>query len=203
MHTQPLIVAATQAEIASSIPTLEEHGIPYIITGVGMVATAHSLTRTLSKASFPYVLNVGIAGSFTKELDIGAVVEITKDSFSELGAEDHDVFRSIEELGFGRSSWENMPMEGIATGLPKVAGISVNTVHGNVSSIVQLQQRHIGVQTESMEGAAIFYVCAAEHIPCMQVRGISNYVEPRDKSTWNIPLAVQNLNNWLLSFLGL
>ncbi|HMR19054.1 MAG TPA: futalosine hydrolase [Sphingobacterium sp.] len=203
MHTQPLIVAATHTEIAPSIPTLDKHHIPYLITGVGMVATTYSLTRTLVKASFPYILNVGIAGSFVKDMEVGSLIEVRRDTFSELGAEDHDDFRSIEELGFGISSWENIPVDGVETGLRQAQSISVNAVHGNVNSITQLLQRHPDVHAESMEGAAVFYVCTAENIPCLQVRAISNYVEARDKNMWNIPLAVQNLNSWLLGFLGL
>jgi futalosine hydrolase len=40
-----------------------------------------------------------------------------------------------------------------------------------------------------------------ENIPFLQLRTISNYVEVRDKSKWNIPLAVTNLNNTLLALL--
>jgi futalosine hydrolase len=35
-------------------------------------------------------------------------------------------------------------------------------------------------------------------IPCIQLRSISNYVEPRNRSNWNIPLAIKALNDYLL-----
>src|SRR5690606_23292382 len=57
------------------------------------------------------------------------------------------------------------------------------------------------VALESMEGAAVFYACAQEELPCIQVRAISNYVEQRDKSSWKIDLAITNLNNWLQKFI--
>lgn len=202
MHTGPMVVAATHAEIAPSIPVLEKHNIPYLITGVGMVATAHGLTRALCAHSVTYILNVGIAGSFSKELELGSLVEVARDSLVELGAEDRGQFRTIEELGFGRSCWNAHSVNGLDTGLTKVDGITVNTVHGNKESIEQILTRYPGIMTESMEGAAVFYVCAEEEMPCLQVRAISNYVEPRDRNRWNIPLAVQNLNAWLMEFLS-
>jgi futalosine hydrolase len=52
-----------------------------------------------------------------------------------------------------------------------------------------------------MEGAAFHYVCLLEKAPFAQVRAISNYVETRDKSKWQIPTAIQSLNQWAISFL--
>jgi futalosine hydrolase len=52
-----------------------------------------------------------------------------------------------------------------------------------------------------MEGAAVLYSCEQTGIPCLQVRSISNYVEPRSKESWKIDLAVKNLNDWAIRFL--
>ncbi|MDB4583087.1 hypothetical protein N9164_08040, partial [Draconibacterium sp.] len=51
---------------------------------------------------------------------------------------------------------------------------------------------------ESMEGAAVFYVCNWLGVSCYQIRAISNFVEPRDSSKWNIPLALENLKEAIL-----
>ena len=45
-----------------------------------------------------------------------------------------------------------------------------------------------------MEGAACFMVCEKFNIPCMQIRAISNKVEKRNKTIWDMPLAIKNLN---------
>lgn len=203
LHTKPLVVAATRAEIALSIPLLDAQQIPYVITGVGMVATAYALTKALHRCTPPYILNLGIAGSLSDELPIGSVVEIVQDTFFELGAENEDDFIPLEQLGFGASSWANLSSGHIHTALDKVEGITVNKVHGHKRAIQQVQQRLPYARTESMEGAAVFYVSNEENIPCIQVRSISNFVGPRDKSTWNIPLAIQNLHEWLSDFLKL
>lgn len=202
MHGTPLVVAATRAEIEPTIPLLDRLGIPYLITGVGMVATSYSLARALGSRRFTYVLNVGIAGSFDPDTALGTLLEVVGDSFAELGAEDNYAFLSIADLGFGESKWTARPPEDITVNLPKVSGITVNTVHGCDSSISAVRKRHPEVVTESMEGAAVFYVCTMEKVPCIQVRAISNYVEVRNRERWNIPLAIKQLNDWLSNFLA-
>ena len=54
---------------------------------------------------------------------------------------------------------------------------------------------------ESMEGAATFYVAKQENTPVIQIRSISNLVEKRNKMNWNTPLAIKNLNQWLIQFI--
>lgn len=201
-----LVVAATQAEIA---PTLAHFGIAsnnfietenfdLLITGVSMVATAFSLGKQLSN-QYNLVLNVGIAGSFDRDIALGEVVNITHDTFAELGTEDHDDFITLPQLGFGENTFFSSAET--ALNLKKVKGITVNKVHGNAQSIEKTIQLH-QPQTESMEGAAVFYACQQLNIPAMQIRSISNYVEPRNRESWQIGLAVKNLNDWLIEFIN-
>jgi len=201
-----LVVAATQAEIA---PTLAHFGIAsnsfietknfdVLITGVGMVATAFSLGQKLSN-QYQLVLNVGIAGSFDRKISLGEVVNITHDTFAELGAEDHDNFITLSQLGFGENAFSSTTETALS--LKKVKGITVNRVHGNAQSIEKTIQIH-QPEIESMEGAAIFYACQQLNIPALQIRSISNYVEPRNRESWQIGLAVKNLNDWLIDFIN-
>jgi futalosine hydrolase len=48
-----------------------------------------------------------------------------------------------------------------------------------------------------MEGATFFYICAWENIPFLAVRAISNRVETRNLSNWNIKIALDNLSEKL------
>jgi len=52
-----------------------------------------------------------------------------------------------------------------------------------------------------MEGAAVLYCCEQLGIPCLQIRSVSNYVEPRNRNNWEIALAISNLNKWAIEFL--
>jgi futalosine hydrolase len=204
-----LLVAATWFEIKNILKHydlapanyLETPGFDVLITGVGMTATAFALGRTLSESKYKQVLNLGIAGSFRPELAPGTLVQVCTDTFSELGAEDHEQFLPIEALGFGESRYTATPAEQpIVPTLPKATAITVNKVHGHQPSIDAITAR-LAPDVESMEGAAVFYCCNQLNISCMQVRAISNFVEPRNREHWKIDLAIENLNNWAIRFL--
>jgi len=52
-----------------------------------------------------------------------------------------------------------------------------------------------------MEGAAVALMAARYGIECLELRGISNQVEDRDRTRWNINLAVANSQRFLEKFL--
>ena len=98
----------------------------------------------------------------------GDVVHVVSDRIAELGAEDGDGFcrltrsasRTRSRSG-ARHEFVNDRPAGASRrcdGLPKVRGITVNTVHGNERSIAAVRQR-FSPQVESMEGAAFMYAC--------------------------------------------
>ncbi|MFI5451690.1 futalosine hydrolase [Pedobacter sp. UC225_61] len=200
-----LVVAATKAELGKvfehfNLPDknfVQQDKFDILITGVGMTATAFALGRHLNSI-YNLVVNVGIAGSFDKNIPLGSLLNINTDTFSELGAENHDEFITIDELGFGNNTFKATYQ---IVDLPIAKGITVNKVHGNANSIAKIEQK-FNPQTESMEGAVVFYGCNTLQIPCAQVRSISNYVEPRNKENWQMGLAIKNLNDWLIDFIN-
>lgn len=202
-----LIVAATIAEIAPTLAHfnltetsfIETDKFDVIVTGVGMVATAFCLGQALNNTKYNLVLNVGIAGSFNTAIALGNLVEVTEDVFAELGAEDHENFIALPDLKFGENTFKST-FE-LQLDLQKVKAITVNKVHGSAQSIKNIQLL-FNPEIESMEGAAAFYACNNLNIPVVQVRAISNYVEPRNRENWQIGLAVKNLNTWLIKFLN-
>jgi len=208
-----LVVAATELEVLSLKSQVETqkskkdsrlkiHDFELLITGVGMVATAFALGKHLANHQYDLVINLGIAGSFDRSIELGEVVEIIEDSFSELGAEDDKNFITIDQMGFGESNFK--PSARLydfgLTHIRQVTAITVNTVHGNESSIKSLTSR-IQPQLESMEGAAFFYACKQVGVPCLQIRAVSNYVEKRNRDAWQIGLAIKNLNSFAAEFL--
>lgn len=199
-----LIVAATQMELKMfyehfNFPKrnfVPSEKFDLLITGVGMVATAFALGKYLT-ANYDFVLNVGIGGSFNKLYPLGTLVEINKDIFNELGAQDGESFISIDEMGFGKSTYFSKHQ--LALNLPIVSALTCNTVTGNdttAQSLIQQYQPTI----ESMEGAAVFFAAQQLGVNCVQVRAISNYVEKRNRQNWKIDLALDHLNRWLIQF---
>ena len=210
-----LIVAATKKEIEPFILSIKiiesindtyyygefnSHEITISITGIGMVATSYFTTKALSK-KYDLAINAGICGSFNKNLEIGDVVNIYEDCFSELGAEDDAIFLTLEEIGLKAvqkiSGFQFQVENKIIGALPKINGITVNKIHGNEKSIEAVYDK-FHPYVESMEGAAFMFVCEKENIPFLQIRAVSNYVEKRNKNNWNIPLAIKNLNEKII-----
>lgn len=181
-----LIVVATSKEIIDK----KNHKIKILTTGIGMVNTTYFLTQELIKERYNLVINMGVAGSFKEDIKIGEVVEVISDCFSEIGSEDGKKFLNTTDIEL------DIEVTFIAekkTELRKVNAITVNTVHGNQSSIEHIKRR-LDPDIESMEGAAVMMVCKKFNIPCLQIRAISNLIEKRNKEKWNLPLAVKNLN---------
>jgi futalosine hydrolase len=199
-----LVVAATEPEVSglNQESRIKSQDIEFLITGLGMVATAFSLGNHLATHKHDLAINLGIAGSFDRNIILGEVVEITEDTLAELGAEDSEEFLTIESMGFGESIFK--PMAALSDygnfNLKKCTAITVNTVHGHEPSIKKLNSR-IQPQLESMEGAAFFYACKQAGVPCLQIRAVSNYVEKRNRDAWQIGLAIKNLNSFAAELL--
>ena len=223
---QILLVAATTFEIESLLDKLlligqqneklshykfNDADIDVLVTGIGMLQTAYFLGRQLSARQYDLAINAGIAGTFIKSFPLGTVVNVVEDCVPDLGAEDGENFLSVFELGladpnahpYTRGKLMNDSFHSVKHGineiiskLPKVNAITSNTVRGNVESIARIRKL-TEADIESMEGAAFFFSCLSAHVPCLQIRSISNLVEERDKSHWKIDLALKNLNKML------
>lgn len=179
-----------------------------LITGVGMVSTTFTLMRQLHEYTCDFVLQAGVGGSFDRSIPLGSMVMVQEDLFGDLGAEDHYHFTDIFELGLCeqdtfpyRQKRLINPLDGMAAGiaLPRVTALTVNTVSGS-DFTAALRKEKYNCQLESMEGAALHFVCLQKQIPFAQVRSISNYVEARDKSKWKMKEAIEALNSWLMDF---
>lgn len=217
-----LIVSATPFEIAPLQQYLEIHGvsednnlykyenleIKILVTGVGMTFTAYALGKFLTLNKIDLAMNVGVAGAFSDDLKIGDVVNVIAERFGDLGAEEADGgFVDIHEMDLIPSNkfpflhgQMNHPLSAEIAFLPKVKGLTVNKVHGSARSIKAVAKKY-KMDIETMEGAAFFMVCLLEKVSFLEIRAISNYVEPRNKDNWNLPLAIEKLNKTLLDIL--
>ncbi len=191
-----LIISPTREEIRpldrmleelEAAGTLRNHLIDLAVTGVGSTLTAFRLLQN------------------------GTVVNVIEERFADLGAEDGENFLDAFELGllepdtfpFMNGSLLNKSTVKSDTldSLPRVTGITVNKVHGNEKSITSINSKY-HPRVESMEGAALFYCCLMESVPFLELRCVSNTVEKRDRSKWNIPLAVEKLNQTAMKIIS-
>lgn len=189
-----LLVVATEGEISALRPDLKPD-VDVLVTGVGMVATAVRCARALALTRYDLALNVGICGSFDRALTPGSVVHVVRDNIAELGAEDNDEFVTIEAIRLP-AEWTFFnsappPLEALRA-LPAVNAITVNTVHGNERSIAAVIER-FRPEVESMEGAAFMSACLMSNVTFAQVRAVSNIVERRNRSAWQVAEALERL----------
>ncbi len=174
-----------------------------LITGVGSVATTFHLTRLLTTCPYQLLLNIGLAGSFNFNWPLGSVVQVIEDCFADLGAEDQNEFIDIFDLhllGESEAPFVNRKLLSISNAKfimdnkTEARGITVNKVHGYQLSIDKIIAK-FNPDIESMEGAAFFYTANMFIVPSLQIRSISNYVEPRNRNNWQIKLAISNLHS--------
>ena len=66
---------------------------------------------------------------------------------------------------------------------------------------IDLYQDRYKAALESMEGAALHYICRDVNIPFIQIRSVSNYVGERNKAHWKMKEAIYQLNETLLQYI--
>jgi len=201
-----LIVAATENEIAPFKKKYPSASI--LITGVGISNTIYYLLKHLQTKRYDLIIQIGIAGRYNEEVEIGEVVFINEDCFADFGVFENSNFNSIFEMGLMEKNQEpfiegvlqNKNINKFTEGLKIVKGATVNTLTDKASSIKSIVNKYSPV-VETMEGAAFHYVCNLEGLFYLQIRGISNDVGIRDKSKWKITEAIESSNDFLIQFL--
>ena len=181
--------------------------IDLIVTGLGTTFTTYFLTKALSLCKYDLVINAGIAGSFRDEISIGTVVNVKSEQFIDFGIEEGDQIKTVFDAGFVnpdefpfRNGHLVNPNRFDNLDLLMVHGVTGNISHGTAESIDRIK-KDFDPDIESMEGAALFYVCLFEKVPFLEIRAISNYVEVRNPEKWDIPTAIENLTDELFRFL--
>jgi futalosine hydrolase len=210
-----LLAAATTFEIQPTIDALTTRSatgtgleIRPLITGVSAMATAWSIMRQIGIKRPDLILQAGIAGCLTDKSP-GEVLAIGEDQFSDQGVWEDGRFKSIFDMKL--ADGDVFPFTGgrmvnpyrkllTLTGLPTVGALTVNEITTDPERISWYQQNTTAI-VESMEGGALHYIGLQEAVPFLQLRAISNAVGIRDKTKWNIKLAIARLNEALISLL--
>jgi futalosine hydrolase len=222
MSIKILYVTATSAEadalkkIRGMMPVQDRYlfgnyEISLLIAGIGSVSTAWALKQWITLNEKPNIaINAGIAGSYKEELIIGDVVMPVSDCFADSGIEDGDKFFTLSEAGLigadefpyknGLLNADTVYCKKMKGLLKQVRAITVNTSTGSETSRRKLLKK-FNPDIETMEGATFFYICCRENIPFLALRAISNRVEQRNKTNWNIALALNNLSEKLIDVL--
>ena len=220
-----LITAATELEISELLQYLNNNYqqlqtylyqknnlvVYVLITGVAAINTTYQLTCFFAEnKNIDIAINVGIAGIADKSATLATVYKITKDVFADMGAtspkgEFIDVF-DMDFINPNQYPYTNKYLHSANPNnlfqfLVDTNAVTQNKISSTTAELDYFYKKY-PFHLESMEGAAFFYVCSMCKIPAfLQVRAVSNYIEPRDKSRWQIKLAIHNLNKTIIQFL--
>jgi futalosine hydrolase len=208
-----LVIAATDREltgfkeISFTRPSLMVHTA---VTGVGLLPCTYAIMQLIARRNPDLIIQVGIAGCFNPTLVLGTAVTVRKELLADMGVYETDGYHDIFELGLAE---ENMPPfeQGAivnhhddlieSASLPSVSAVSVNEISTSAEKINVFAEKY-KADIESMEGAALHYVCVMQQIPFIQIRGISNLVGERDKTKWKIPESMLAATNACINLIN-
>lgn len=213
-----VITAATAGEIAPLVnttgsryasPADNDFTVQFHQGGVGMLATAFSISQLLQEQQPQLVIQAGIAGCFDASLPLGTVLAVHTEYLGDTGVEENGQWRDLFDLQLTRPDEAPFAAGGLPNPwlnqynllqLPTAASVTVNTITTRPERNAQLRQKYNPV-IEGMEGAALHYACLRTNTPFIQIRSTSNYIGERDKTQWKMKDAILNLNNTLAQYL--
>ncbi len=173
----------------------------FLVPGAGTPAMIFRLSQRLTSTKYDLAILSGICGSYRSVYTSGTTLRVEQDRFADLGAGSPEGFLPAGTLGLypPADSWmagwmdDNPgPAVDCLQEITAVKGITLNTVSGTVDSIQAMRERY-DPDVESMEGAAFFYVCKQQNLNFVQLRTVSNLVEPRNRDHWEINMALTRM----------
>jgi futalosine hydrolase len=207
-----LLVSATAKEISPFLTYYCSSGnkpdVDILVTGIGLTAATYALVKQISLKKPGLIIQAGIAGCFNKNISPGSVVVVKQDTIADQGVIENKQLNTMFDLKLVSSSqfpfrkgWLVNPHKELIkqTKLKAVNAVSVNHITTN-KQVTKLYEKKFQPSVESMEGAALHYVCLMEKIPFLQIRSISNCIGERNKKKWKLKDAITNLNKEIIHF---
>jgi futalosine hydrolase len=197
-----LITAATDREMnffRQELGVNEVQKLSLAVTGVGILSTMYNLIKATHDTNPDLIIQLGIAGSFSKDIQIGNAFVVKTECTAEMGVWENEKYADIFDMGLAAASeppYEQKklinPHEHLLNraGVPAVHGTTVNRITTNPEDI-SLYKNQYKLDIESMEGAALHHIGLSSGIPFIQIRGISNMVGERNKKYWRTAEAMQ------------
>ncbi len=199
--------------------------IALIVSGMGKANASHAATILIEGVSPSILINFGIGGAYPSSgLGIGDIAIADKEIYGDEGLLLKDGFHPADSIGIpllqkrGKKYFNEFPVDKKLTKktilflkqaavsqpltplIKSGAFVTVSSATGTSKRAKELEKRFNAV-CESMEGAAVAHICAMYGIRFLEIRGISNIVEKRDKKKWDIKPASENCQKAVLELL--
>lgn len=196
-----------------------ERPVVIAASGIGKVNAAIVATALILQWRPELVISTGCAGAYPETgLKIGDLALAVSELFGDEGVIAPDGWTGLECIGIpllelkGERYYNEIPLSfsaaeragQLATALDLTLRrgrfLTVSTCSGTDTRGRELFDRFSPL-CENMEGGAVALTALRLGVDCLEVRGVSNLVEDRDMSRWNIPLAVEQAQRFLLKYL--
>jgi futalosine hydrolase len=211
-----LLAAATNIELSPLLTHYRKnetsffpnHEIDVLITGIGLTASTYSLTKQLNIKRPDLMIQAGVGGCFDPAIPLGTVLAVKQEAVADQSVIELEKLKTLFDLKlvpqdqypFSRGWLINNSEILKKNKLRKVKAVSVNEITTSKQKI-NFYKANFSPVVESMEGAALHYVCLMEKIPFLQIRAVSNYIAERNKKNWNMKESIINLNDELIRLL--
>jgi futalosine hydrolase len=195
------------------------HRIVLAETGIGKVNTTSVLTVLLGRNSPDLLINTGCAGAYGgSSLAVGDLAIATAEIYGDEGVLTISGWEPLDCIGIpvlqssGKSYFNELPISADfvakavrfaavqAISIESGKFVTVSTCSGTSVRGVELAARFDAI-CENMEGAAAAHVALMYGVAFLEIRGISNIVEDRDLSRWDITRACENVQRFIHSFI--
>lgn len=199
--------------------------VAYAVSGMGKTNAAHTATVLLEKYSPELIILFGIGGAYPSSgLELGDVAIAEKEIYGDEGILLKDGFHDTEFIGIplfkkgNKKYFNEFPLDKkfirrcvsalrpalcplpLAPNVKSGTFVTVSTCTGTRKRALELEEKHNAI-CENMEGAAVAQVCAIYGVPLLEIRGISNIAEDRDKGNWDLKLAADNCQEAVIKLL--
>ncbi|MEE2659802.1 MAG: futalosine hydrolase [Candidatus Latescibacterota bacterium] len=189
---------------------LDGQRVRLVETGIGLANVASTLTRALELECPAVVLQVGVGGAYPSSgLNVGDLAVASEECYGELGVATPQGWQPADLIGipvaelpegpfFNRYPLKTETTAAVTDCLREHTAeavvrsglfVTVQECGGTDGLAKMREERFSGALCENMEGAAAAHICALYGAELIEVRAISNRVEDRDLSRWNLPLA--------------
>lgn len=199
---------------------LDDRPVVYAESGIGKANAAHAVTLLLHYYSPSLIVNFGIGGAYPGSgLSVGDIAVSTKEVYGDEGVAFSWGVADLREIGipvlkkgrkvyFNEFPFDKNLVRKVMTALGNHADyrvkkgtfVTVSACTGFLEK-AERDEKRFKALCENMEGAAVAHMCALYRVPLVEIRGISNIVEDRDTSAWDMHKAVHNCQGAVRKFL--
>jgi futalosine hydrolase len=198
-----LLIAATEKELSGlgQVEFSPRGAVKTLVCGVGPLESGVRCTRYLADhhKEFKIIVNFGIAGAYrggaAKQVEMLDICLARREVLGDFGICCGEEimpftgadFRVAAEFEFGQelvnAAWRTLTAHGISCSVGTF--VTVNGASGTATRGASISRRFEAL-CENMEGAAVARACQEFSLPLIEVRAVSNLVEDRPGTPWEV-----------------